>query len=441
MQNQQFNKYPLNVAVIGAGHIGLVTAASFAQLGNQVVCVDNNSKKIDDLKKNKVTFYEPGLKDIVLRNKRAKSLTFSNSIKEATERSLVIFICVGTPSLPDGSTNLSAVQRVALEIAKSIKEYKIIVEKSTVPAETGEKIKKIVEMNTPRKIDFDIVSNPEFLREGQALYDTFHPDRIILGLESKKAEKIMRRLYSSINAPIIVTNTNTAEIIKHASNCFLTTKISYINAIANLCEKVNADIAKVSEALGLDKRIGRNFLNAGAGFGGYCFPKDLNSFIHFAGEKGYDFELLKAVRKINQEQKMVIVKKIQESFWSLKGKRIGVLGLSFKPDTDDIRNSIAVDIIKILIQAGADIKSYDPQAMPNAQKELKDITFSKSAYDAARNSDCLVILTEWREFRSLDLKKIKSLLRQPIIIDGRNIFNPEQMKQAGFIYKSIGRQG
>ncbi len=427
------------VAVIGSGYVGLVTAVCLAELGNQVICVDNDKNKLASLKAGIVPIYEPQLEDLIVKNRKLKRLTFCPSIKEATLKSQIIFICVGTPSRADGSADLSAVEKVAHSIAAAMKEYKIIVEKSTVPAETGEKIKRTIEMSNPHRVSFDVVSNPEFLREGQAIKDSMHPDRIVLGLESKTAEEIMRKLYAPLKAPIIVSNIETAEIIKHASNSFLATKISFINAIANICEKVGADVEKVAEAMGLDKRIGRAFLNTGVGYGGSCFPKDVDAFIHLAHVKGYEFELLKTVRKINDEQKKLLFKKVEEALWIIKDKTIGVLGLSFKPDTDDIRNSVALDMVKMLEHAGAKIKVYDPKAMAKAKQELKGIKFAKDAYDVAKNSNCLLILTEWEEFKNIDLARIKKLLSHPIIIDGRNMFDPKKLKSMGFIYKSIGR--
>jgi UDPglucose 6-dehydrogenase len=427
------------IAVIGAGYVGLVTATCLAELGNQVICVDNDRKKLQNLKKGIIPIYEPGLKEMVLKNKKNKRLIFSPSIKEATGKSLIIFICVNTPPLADGGADLSAIERVSSEIARAMKEYKLIVGKSTVPAETHERIKKTVEMLKGQKVDFDVASNPEFLREGHAVSDTLHPDRVVVGVESQRAEDLMRKLYAPLKAPMVVTNITTAEIIKHACNSFLSTKISYINAVAGICERVNADVEKVAEGMGYDKRIGRQFLNAGAGFGGNCFPKDLDAFIHLAEKKGYDFEMLKAVRKINSNQKKILLKKIEDALWIIKDKTIGVLGLSFKAETDDTRNSIAIEMIKILQAQKARIKAYDPQAMEKAKTELPGVSFAKTPYEAAKNSDCLLIMTEWQEFRKLDLKKIKKLLRQPVIIDGRNLFDPQQMKKAGFVYKCIGR--
>jgi UDPglucose 6-dehydrogenase len=427
------------VGVIGAGYVGLVTAVCLSDLGNTVICVDNDKKKVENLKKGLVPIYEPGLDDLIAKNKKAGRLIFSGSIKEATQKSDIIFICVGTPPQDDGSADLSAMENVAYNIAKEMKEYKVIVEKSTVPAETGDKIKRTIEMNKAQDVSFDVVSNPEFLREGQAIKDTMHPDRVVIGVESKRAEKMMRDLFKPLKSSLIVTNIESAEIIKHASNSFLATKISFINAVAHVCEKVGADVEKVAEGMGADKRIGRAFLNAGVGFGGFCFPKDLDAFIHLAQHKGYDFELLKVVRKINEGQKKLLVKKVEEALWIIKNKTIAVLGLSFKPDTDDIRYSIPLDVIKMLQKAGANIKAYDPKAMDKAKAHLHGVKFCKDAYDAIKNSNCLLLMTEWNEFKVLDLVKVKKLLRQPVIVDARNMFEPVAMKKMGFVYKCFGR--
>ncbi|MFH1577869.1 MAG: UDP-glucose/GDP-mannose dehydrogenase family protein, partial [Candidatus Omnitrophota bacterium] len=336
------------IGVVGAGYVGLVTAAVFADLGNKVICQDSDRQKITKLQKGIIPIYEPGLKELVKNNLKAKRLNFTHSLPELVNQSLVIFICVGTPPRENGSADLASIENVAYKIAQNMKEYKIIVGKSTVPVETGEWIRRTILMHNRRKVGFSIVSNPEFLREGSAIKDTLHPDRIILGLKDKKAEKVMRALFKPIKAPIVVTDIKTAEIIKHASNSFLATKISFINAIACLCDKVGANVIKVAEGMGLDERIGRAFLDAGCGFGGFCFPKDLEAFIYISKKAGYDFDLLREVVKINKRQKQVLLKKIEDAVWTIPGKTIGVLGLSFKPNTDDIRFSIAIDIIKML---------------------------------------------------------------------------------------------
>lgn len=427
------------IGVIGTGYVGLVTAACLADLGRKVICADNDKGKIDALKKGSVPFYEPGLDELVAKNKKAKRLVFTTSITEATQQADIVFICVGTPSRPDGSADLSAVEKVATDIAHAMTGYKIIVEKSTVPAETGVKIRRTIEMISGPGALFDVVSNPEFLREGQALEDAMHPDRIVIGVESKRAEEAMRELYKPLKAPVIVCNIQTAEIIKHASNSFLATKISFINAVAQLCERVGADVEKVADAMGLDKRIGRSFLNAGAGYGGSCFPKDVDAFIHLASQKGYDFEMLKAVRRVNESQKQLVFKKIEEALWNIKDKTVAVFGISFKPDTDDIRNSTAIEIIEMLQKAGASIRAYDPQAMAKAKGQLSGVTFCKDPYVAAKQSHCVLLMTEWQEFEALDWNRIKKHLCQPIIVDGRNMLNAEQMKEMGFLYLCIGR--
>jgi UDPglucose 6-dehydrogenase len=428
-----------NICVIGAGYVGLVTAACLAEIGNRVLCVDNDRGKLERLKKGGVPIYEPGLNELIRKNRKSGRLGFIHSIKEAARKSDIIFICVGTPANADGGADLSAVEYAAQEIAGSMNGYKVIVAKSTVPVKTGARIRQTVERLTRGKYEFDVVSNPEFLREGQAISDTMHPDRIVIGVESEKAGKIMRRLYAPIDAPVVVTNIPTAEIIKHACNGFLSTKISFINAVANLCELVGADVKQVAHAMGLDKRIGASFLDAGAGFGGYCFPKDLDAFIQIAQKKGYNFELLKAVRSINKEQKKVVFKKVKSGLGKIKNKTIAVLGLSFKPNTDDIRNSIALELIVTLQRSGARIRAYDPHAMPKAARELTGVKFCRDAYAAATGADCLLVVTEWEEFRCLDPAKLKKVMRSRFIIDGRNIFNPETMERFGFLYKGIGR--
>ncbi len=427
------------VSIIGTGHVGLVTGACLAELGNRVICVDNNEEKIASLNRGEMPIYEPGLEELVKRNIRAGRLSFTTNIKEGVNNSEIIFIAVNTPPKPDGEADLCFVEAVSREVAQTMKDYKIIVEKSTVPVETGKWISRTVKLNNKKSINFDIVSNPEFLREGSAVYDTMHPDRIVLGVGSKKAERIMRELYQPLDAPIIVTDIESAEIIKHASNSFLAMKISYINSIANICEKAGANIKKVLEGIGCDKRIGQDFLNAGIGFGGACLPKDLQAFVGITQKLGYDFELLKVVEKINHQQRKLLVGKVRDAVWNIKDKTIGILGLAFKPNTDDMRKAPSIEIIQMLQREEAKIKAYDPVAIPVARGILKEVTYCKDSYDTANGCDALVILTEWEEFKKLDLKKIKKLMKAPIIVDGRNIFEPEKMKSLGFIYKSIGR--
>lgn len=429
----------MNVCIIGAGYVGLVTGVCLADLGHNVVCVDNDKKKIDMLKKGNLPFYEKGLAQMIKRNKKAKRVLFTNSIKEGVKKSLVIFICVGTPSRPNGEADLSYVEHVAKEIARSLTSYRIIVEKSTVPVETGKWVEHTIKINVRKKIKFDVASNPEFLREGSAVEDFMHPDRIVIGVQSNKAKKILLELYKSIEAEVVVTNIKSAELIKHASNSFLATKISFINSVANVCERTGADITKVAYGMGLDERIGKGFLEAGIGYGGSCFPKDVDAFMHISGKLGYDFGMLKTARKVNEEQKALFVRKIEEALWIVKGKTIGVLGLAFKPNTDDMRSAPSVDIINCLKEGGARIKAYDPQAMKNARSILKGVTFCKDPYETAMASDAIAIVTEWHEFRVMDLRRIKKLMRNSLIIDGRNIFDPERMQRLGFRYVSMGR--
>jgi UDPglucose 6-dehydrogenase len=429
----------MNVAIIGAGYVGLVTSACFAELGNKVICVDNDPEKIALLKKLKMPFFEKGLDKMVSRNVRAGRLFFTDSIEYAVKKSLVIFICVGTPPKHGGEADLSYVENLATKIAKNMPSYRLIIEKSTVPVETGSWIKHTVSINNKRGIKFDVASNPEFLKEGTAIEDFMHPDRIVIGVETKKAKAILAKLYSPIKAEIVATDIKSAELIKHASNSFLATKVSFINSIANICEKTGADVEKVSYGMGMDKRIGRSFLKSGIGYGGFCFPKDLDAFIHISDKMGYDFSILKAVRKVNEHQRHIFIKKIEEEIWILKGKTIGVLGLAFKPNTDDMRFAPSIDIINSLIRNGAKIRAYDPQAMEKAKGVLKNVTFCKDLYDTARSSEALLILTEWDEFKAMNLSRVKKLLKNPLIIDGRNIFDPAKMLKLGFKYISIGR--
>jgi len=429
----------MKLSVIGTGYVGLTTGVCFSEIGHTVICVDNDKTKIALLKKNKVPIYEPGLEEILKKNVKNKRLSFSADIKEAVKKSDVIFISVGTPPREDGSADLSYIENVASEIAKNMDGYKLIVDKSTVPVETGEKVELTIKRNLKKNISFDVASNPEFLREGSAVYDTFNPDRVVIGVSSKKAEDILREIYKPLKTKILVTDIKSAEIIKHASNSFLATKISFINAVANICERCGADVEKVAEGMGLDKRIGSAFLNAGIGFGGFCFPKDLEAFLWISEKLGYQFDLLKNVREINEEQKHFFIKKIEDALWVIKGKTIGILGLAFKPNTDDMRFAPSIDIIKALQNDGAKIKAFDPKATEKAKEVLKNVVYCKNPYEVAKDADCLAILTEWDEVKNIDLKKIKKLLKHPIIIDGRNIFNQKEIEKLGFVYKSIGR--
>jgi len=430
----------MEISVIGTGYVGLVTGVCFAELGNQVTCIDNDVKKISALKKMIIPIYEPGLEELVKNNVKKKRLKFNTSIKDGIKDSKVVFIAVGTPSRPNGEADLTYVENVARGIAKHLSGYKLIVEKSTVPVETGKWIEHTIKINNKKKVPFDVASNPEFLREGSAISDFMHPDRIVIGVQSKRAEGLLTELYRPLKAPIVVTDINSAELIKHASNSFLATKISFINAVSQVCELVGADISKVAEGMGMDKRIGRQFLDAGIGFGGSCFPKDVDAFIHLSEKSGYDFSLLREVRRVNERQKGYFVKLIEKKLWILKDKTIGILGLAFKPGTDDMRNAPAIDIIKMLQQEGARIKAFDPQAMEKAKEFLTEIKFCKDAYEVARDSDCLVILTDWNEFKEIDFKRIKKLIGQPIIFDGRNMYNRAAIEKLGFQYFCIGRK-
>lgn len=429
----------MRICVIGAGYVGLVSATCLADIDNEVICVDNDGEKIKDLKRDVVPIYEPGLVGLIAKNVKAKRLFFTTDTREGIHQSDVIFIAVGTPCRKDGRADLSCVESVTKEIAKEMEEYKVIVEKSTVPVMTSKWMQDMIKSFNSDGVDFDIVSNPEFLREGCAINDFMHPDRIVVGAETERAKEIMQKLYGPLNVPFIFTNIETAELIKYTSNSFLAMKISYINAIANICERVGADVVKVADGMGYDRRIGRDFLNAGAGFGGSCFPKDLSAFIKIAEEVGYDFELLKEVNKINLSQRELILQKTKELLGMLQCRTIGVLGLAFKPNTDDLREAPAIDIINKLKKEGAEIKTYDPVAMEKAKAVLSDIKFCKNAYEVAEGSDALIIVTEWDEFKTLELIRIKDLLNHPNIIDGRNIYEPLEMKKLGFNYKGVGR--
>ena len=429
----------MKIAIIGAGYVGLTTGACFAELRNNVVCVDIDKEKIENLNKGIMPIFEPGLKELVVRNAKEKRLRFLSDNKESINFADVIFICVGTPPKDNGEADLSYVESVAREIAKTMSNYKVIVEKSTVPVETGEKVKETIKTNNANNVEFDVVSNPEFLREGSAISDFMNPDRIVIGTNSKKAKEIMEKLYKPLNAPILFTDIKSAEMIKHASNSFLAVKISFINAVANICELTGADVEKVAEGMGYDKRIVRSFLNAGIGYGGFCFPKDVEAFIKLAENKGYHFELLKSVQKINKNQPDLFIKKVGGALWNLKNKTIGVLGLAFKPNTDDMREAPSVYIINTLQKEGAKIKAYDPEAMEKSKQVFNDVVYCEDPYAVAKDSDALLILTEWNEFKELDFKKIKSLMKNPLVIDGRNIYNPEEMKKLNFKYISIGR--
>lgn len=431
----------MDIAVIGSGHVGLVTGACFADMGHRVHCVDQDRPKIEMLRKGTPPFFEPGLQEMVRKNLGRKRLSFSTLVGEAVRKSEIIFIAVGTPTKSTGEPDLSSVEKVAGAIAKAARGYHLVVEKSTVPVETGAWIKKTLASNAGRlkKAEFDVASNPEFLREGSAIQDFMKPDRIVIGVETRRAEKILRNLYEPFEAPMVVTDIHSAEIIKHASNSFLAMKISFTNMIARLCEKVGADIHKVAEGMGYDHRIGPHFLNAGIGFGGFCFPKDLAAFIHIGEKAGIDFKMLRSVLEVNEGQKTHFVARVKETLWNLEGKKLGVLGLSFKPDTDDMRFAPSVDIIRALQNEGARIRAFDPEAMGTARVILNGIGYAKDPYEAARSADGLLILTEWSEFKELNLPRLKSIMKRPLVFDGRNLFDPKVMKGHGFQYVSVGR--
>ncbi|HCD37273.1 MAG TPA: UDP-glucose 6-dehydrogenase, partial [Candidatus Omnitrophica bacterium] len=399
----------------------------------------NDPEKIALLKKLKMPFFEKGLDKMVKKNVSRGTLVFTDTIEYAVKKSLVIFICVGTPPRKGGEADLSYVENVATQIARNMTSYRLIIEKSTVPVETGSWIKHTVKISNKKGIKFDVASNPEFLKEGTAIEDFMHPDRIVIGVESQAARELLCDLYKPLKTHLVVTDIKSAEIIKHASNSFLATKISFINAIAQICERVGADVVKVADGMGMDKRIGRAFLDAGIGYGGSCFPKDLDAFITIARKNGYDFELLKAVRDINEYQKKDIVKKIKDALWILKDKRICLLGLSFKPNTDDLRSAPSLAIIESLQSEGAKIRVFDPQSMEKAKEIVQGVTFCKDAYQAAKGADCVVIVTEWNEFKELDVARLKKIMHQPLIIDGRNIYEPQVMKKNGFRYIGMGR--
>ncbi len=430
----------MTITFIGHGYVGLVTASVFADLGNTVWVIGHTKEKIENLKKGILPIYEPGLEEIVKRNIKAKRLLFTLDYKKPIGESSVVFIAVGTPSALNGEADLSTVFEVAKKIGENLTHYTVVITKSTVPVGTNKKVKDIISKVKSKKVQFDIASSPEFLREGQAISDTLHPDRIIIGTESKKAQDLLIELHRPIDGNIVSTNIETAEMIKYASNAFLATKISFANAIAFLSEATGANGPDVLKAVGLDKRVGQAFLDCGAGFGGSCFPKDVKALIAIARENGYEFTLLKEVESINEEARIRLVEKAKRLLGNkVENKTIGVLGLAFKPDTDDMRYAPSITIINKLQNMGAKIKAYDPIAINNAKRLLKNVEFAQNAYVAAKDSDLLILVTEWNEFRQLDLKKIKNIMKTPILLDGRNIYDPTEMRQMGFIYVGVGR--
>jgi len=429
----------MKLTIIGTGYVGLVTGTCFAEVGHHVICVDNNEAKVKVLRAGGIPIYEPGLEELVKKNVAADRLQFTTSTREGVEKSDVVFIAVPTPPQPDGSVDLSYIEGVAREIAGAMTSYKIVVDKSTVPVKTGEKVGETIKRYCKAKVDFDVVSNPEFLREGFAVEDLMKPDRIVIGTSSQRPVPAMREIYEPFNAPIIVTDINSAELIKHAANSFLALKISYINAVANICEASGANVEEVANGMGMDARIGRRFLNAGIGFGGSCFPKDLSAFIKISEQLGCDFALLKEVQRINAEQMHRFLKKITDTLWVLKDKKIGVLGLAFKQNTDDVRLSPAIELCHRLQKEGAILRVHDPRAMEKAAEVLKNVTYVADMNDVADGCDALVVATEWPEFKKLDLERARRLLSHPILFDGRNLFDAAEMEKQGWIYKSVGR--
>jgi UDPglucose 6-dehydrogenase len=452
---------PLSIAVVGSGYVGLVAAACFAEIGHHVICVDNDENKVRLLREGHVPIHEDYLVELLQRNSENK-VEFTTDLRSATQKSQVIFIAVGTPQSKTGSADLSYVDAVASEIARSIDSYKVIVEKSTVPVYTNEWIRRVIERNGVPKDLFDIASNPEFLREGTAVVDFLHADRIVIGAESERAGKLLSAIYEPLTSgsyyklpkavpgicsennppPILLTSTKAAEIIKHASNAFLAMKISFINVVANICEAVGADVEQVSKGMGMDARIGPKFLRAGIGYGGSCFPKDVAAFRYVAEQLGVDFSLLREVEAINEEQKKRFFQKVRSALWTFRAKRIGVLGLSFKGGTDDIRDSPALDLVQLLIKEGANVTAYDPAASERAKEVIPpaaNMRYVDDAYAAAQDADALLILSDWQEFGELDLARLHYTLRYPIVVDGRNLYDPHVMVENGFTYLSVGR--
>ncbi len=432
----------MHIAVIGAGYVGLVTGACFAEFGVHVTCVDVDADKIERLKQGQIPIYEPGLEQLVTKNTQAGRLHFTTDLSTAVEQALVILLAVGTPPNADGSADLSYLEEAARQTARAMNGYKVLVTKSTVPVGTGEHVRRLVKEHQPKPFNFAIVSNPEFLREGAAIDDFMRPDRVVIGSNDEEATAIMRDLYRPlylIETPFVITTVETAELIKYAANAFLATKISFINEIANLCDSVGADVHDVARAIGMDNRIGRKFLHAGPGFGGSCFPKDTRALVQLARAHGTESLIVSAVVEVNERQRRLMIEKIERLLGNLRGKEIAVLGLAFKPETDDMREAPAVDIVRALLERGARVRAYDPVAIDAARKVLPDITYAADEYAAVEGADALVFVTEWNQFRALDMERIRRLLRQPKIADLRNIYEPEAMRALGFDYVGVGR--
>lgn len=429
----------MRICVIGTGYVGLVTGTVFADLGNNVFCVDVDAAKVAQLSKGIMPIYEPGLEEIVKRNLTEGRIVFSTEVGECVRKSEIIFICVGTPSKNEGETDLSQVESAAKVIGQNINEYKVVVNKSTVPVGTGNLVRRIITENEKTKVEFDVVSNPEFLREGSAISDALNPDRIVIGAPSKNVAMKLIELYATLGAPMYITDVVSAELIKYASNSFLATKISFINAIADICELAGANITDVARGLGADKRIGRDFLNAGLGYGGSCFPKDISSLEHTARKLGYDFGLLRSVMYINDARAHRLVAKIESHFKNLDGLCFAVLGLSFKANTDDLRDAKSLEILEMLTGKGANVRAYDPVTMEKAKVLFPNVIYADNPYEAAEDADAIILVTEWREFLSLDMERLKKVMKSPVIYDGRNIFDMEKLKGLGFEYHGMGR--
>ena len=431
----------MKIAVVGTGYVGLVAGACLAESGNDVVCVDKDAAKIRTLRRGKMPIYEPGLEELVRRNCHERRLTFTTTLPRAVRDSAIIFIAVGTPQGEDGAADLQHVLAVARDIAKAMNGYKVIVNKSTVPVGTSEKVREVVRRETTHP--FSVVSNPEFLKQGAAIDDFMVPDRVVIGAGDPRAEEMMRELYAPFTrtgAPIMVMDCASAELTKYAANAMLATRVSFMNEVANVCELVGADVDQVRRAIGSDKRIGTSFLFPGIGYGGSCFPKDVKAMVTFASQKDYDFRILKAVETVNASQKTRLFGKMRAHFASLKGKRVAVWGLAFKPKTDDMREAPAIPLIEALLSAGATVQAFDPEATRVAKTIFGTrVTFATTSYDALKGADCLAIVTEWNEFRRPDFARMRTLMRSPVVFDGRNLFETEQMKQDGFTYYSIGR--
>ena len=435
----------MDLSIIGSGYVGLVSGACFAEVGHNVVCVDNDLKKVESLQAGRIPIYEPGLEELVQRNVASGRMRFTNSIEDGVDHTEVVFIAVPTPPHADGSVDLSYIERVARDIAGVLKpgQYRVVVDKSTVPVKTGDKVSETIKRYGSKGAEFDVVSNPEFLREGCAVEDLMHPDRIVIGSKSDRALALMKKLYEPFMAPILVTDINSAELIKHAANSFLALKISYINAVSAICEASGADVEKVADGIGMDRRIGRNFLNAGLGYGGSCFPKDLAAFIAISDDLGVPFTLLKEVQRINSSQRERFLRGLRDTLWILKDKKIAVWGLTFKPDTDDIRCSVAIDFIQDLLKEGAHVTAYDPKGMENVAKFglIPGVKMAASALEAARGAEALIIATEWHEFAMVELAQLKEVMHSPVVFDGRNLLDPPTMQRMGFHYRSVGRPG